>query len=158
MSDSIRINKNGSIRATGKAAQALFEAMAKPLEQVTTTTKRSEFEGHTEGPWIARTYHNSKGAVTAVKVWAKDEFHGNLVAAMSPDTPAAVQGVEAFANASLIAAAPRLLAERDRAVACLRELLEHPEWMGCPLGYTYDDFRSMFENTRALLAEIGGGE
>lgn len=66
-------------------------------------------QAHTPGPWIARTQPNSKGQVTSIRIWTQDEFHGNLVCAMSPETPAAVQGHEAFANARLIAAAPDLL-------------------------------------------------
>ena len=102
-------------------------------------------EKATKSPWVARVYSNSKGEVDNIKVWAGSEFHGNLVCAMSANTPAAVQGTEAFANAELLCRAVNAFEPMREA---LRKVAQGTEWL------TNADFDAI----RAALALAEGEE
>ena len=78
----------------------------------------SKYEGHTPGPWFV---HDLRGMGGPISISCTTPDH-ITVADIGPgieNTEA-----EALANARLIAAAPGLLAERDRLLEVLKELQE----------------------------------
>ena len=78
----------------------------------------SKYEGHTLGPWFV---HDLRGMGGPISISCTTPDH-ITVADIGPgieNTEA-----EALANARLIAAAPDLLAERDRLLEVLKELQE----------------------------------
>lgn len=75
----------------------------------------------TPGPWLARTYPDARGQVTAIKIWAGSEFSGPMICGIAAaDCTRSL--VEDSANARLIAAAPQLLQALQACVTALEEV------------------------------------
>ena len=110
----------------------------------------SKYEGHTPGPWVTYDEETGEHRDGELAVAASHEDKGGDGPQIAFCNPLS-NYPECQANARLIAAAPTLLGQRDRAVALLRAVLCSEfsgEWCDDV------DGRNWFDVRAALLAEL----
>lgn len=126
-----------------------------------TTTKRSEFEGFTAGPWfVAEDEQFAPGTlcVAALPKHRQQGTRGNGCCVCRVAPPEFTTETDR-ANAALIAAAPRLLAERDILASMLKRYVKSIRENTLVAGRgCREEGTRLYRDTCALLAEIGGGE
>jgi hypothetical protein len=107
-------------------------------------------EGHTPGPWNAMPYHNGATVILSDCRVAADEAGRSLLIA---DVAQGTQFVgEGKANATLLAAAPALLAHAQAQAARIAELEAALKWLEFAVRDDVRDYEQMGQLSQALPA------
>ena len=127
-------------------------------------TRTESFKGHTPGPWWASDHGPLSGNIIRAEINAGDR-NSPITICEVPDSAIDTESdignpgrklatKKDAANIALLAAAPTLLAQRDRLAECLRNLLDQQARCVTEIRGDVDKWITTANTARAALAEL----